>query len=127
MRPVASHPPPGLVAAGDTAPVANVVTSSAATKDLRAAFGFDAESDDEDQAPAEQAPQDAATLLPPPAPKPEPAPKTEPAPDVAASQRDATADATNAVGANAGAANGGRRFHWLQLEASPTRPGISTD
>lgn len=92
----ASHPPPGLVAV-EPSPSAPVVTGSAATRDLRAAFGFDDASDDD---------VSASESTPPPA---------KPREDVVFEPTRKSTDSV--VGAQ-------RRFHWLQLEASPTRPGM---
>lgn len=111
-RPAASHPPPGLLAP-PLPPRADVVTSSAATKDLQAAFGFD-DSDSEDS-PAKLAP--AAT-------KPEPVtatvaqPPSEPAELAPAAVDHAARDAESPAPVQ-------RRFHWMQLEPSPTRPGTA--
>ncbi|KAK9813858.1 hypothetical protein WJX73_002233 [Symbiochloris irregularis] len=98
IREPASHPPPGL---------GNVpAMHSTATRDLRAAFGFDDDSASDHSQEREQRPDSSPAAAPKPA-----APPMGPAGSGAVSE--------GFEGMDEGMH---RRFHWLQLEASPTRP-----
>lgn len=97
MRQPASHPPPGL---GDVAAM-----HSTATKDLRAAFGFD-DDDASNHSQEQQQHSDASPAAPPKS--------------AAVGPSGAAPLPEGVDGMDEGMQ---RRFHWLQLEASPTRQG----